>query len=56
MVELRDVRIERGFQLKKLDIAFQEALKKDLYPRLSRAPGIVVRRLREKQNMSRQQL
>jgi transcriptional regulator with XRE-family HTH domain len=31
-------------------------MKKDLYPRLPRALGIVVRQLREKQNMSRAQL
>jgi DNA-binding Xre family transcriptional regulator len=53
---LRDVRIEKGLSLKQADAAFQESLKQDLYPRLPRALGIVVRRLREKQNMSRMQL
>ena len=53
---LRDVRIEKGLSLEQADAAFQESLKQDLYPRLPRALGIVVRRLREKQNMSRMQL
>ena len=53
---LRDVRIEKGMSLEQADAAFKEALTQDLYPRLPRALGIVVRRLREKQNMSRTQL
>jgi DNA-binding Xre family transcriptional regulator len=53
---LRDVRIEKGMSLEQADAAFNEALTQDLYPRLPRALGIVVRRLREKQNMSRVQL
>jgi DNA-binding Xre family transcriptional regulator len=53
---LREVRIEKGLSLEQADAAFQEAMKKDLYPRLPRALGIVVRQLREKQNMSRSQL
>jgi DNA-binding Xre family transcriptional regulator len=53
---LRNVRIEKGLSLEQADAAFQESLKQDLYPRLPRALGIVVRRLREKQNMSRMQL
>ncbi len=53
---LRDVRIEKGLSLEQADAAFQKSLKQDLYPRLPRALGIVVRRLREKQNMSRVQL
>ncbi len=53
---LRDVRIEKGLSLEQADAAFQESLKQNLYPRLPRALGIVVRRLREKQNMSRMQL
>ena len=53
---LRDLRIEKGLSLEDADAAFQEALKQDLYPRLPRALGIVVRRLREKQNLSRAQL
>lgn len=53
---LRNVRIEKGLSLEQADAAFQESLKLDLYPRLPRALGIVVRRLREKQNMSRMQL
>ena len=53
---LRDVRIEKGLSLEQVDTALQESLKQDLYPRLPRALGIVVRRLREKQNMSRMQL
>jgi len=53
---LRDVRIEKGLSLEQADAAFQESLKQDLYPRLPRALGIVVRRQREKQNMSRMQL
>lgn len=53
---LRDVRIEKGLSLEQADAAFQESLKQDLYPRLPRALGIVVRRLREKQKMSRVQL
>jgi hypothetical protein len=53
---LRDVRIEKGLSLEEADAAFQDAMKKDLYPRLPRALGIVVRQLREKQNMSRAQL
>jgi DNA-binding Xre family transcriptional regulator len=53
---LRDVRIEKGLSLEQADAVLQETLKQDLYPRLPRALGIVVRRLREKQNMSRAQL
>lgn len=53
---LRDVRIEKGLSLEQADAVFEEALKKDLYPRLPRALGIVVRKLREKRNMSRMQL
>jgi hypothetical protein len=53
---LRDVRIEKGLSLEEADAAFQDAMKKDLYPRLPRALGIVVRQLRQKQNMSRAQL
>jgi DNA-binding Xre family transcriptional regulator len=53
---LRTVRIEKGLSLEQADAAFQEAMKKDLHPRLPRALGIVVRQLREKQNMSRSQL
>ena len=53
---LRDVRIEKGLSLEQADAVFQEAVKKDLYPRLPRALGIVVRQLREKRNMSRMQL
>jgi DNA-binding Xre family transcriptional regulator len=53
---LRDVRIEKGLSLEEADAAFQDAMKKDLYPRLPRALGIVIRQLREKQNMSRAQL
>lgn len=53
---LRDVRIEKGLSLEEADAAFQDAMKKDLYPRLPRALGIVVRQLREKLNMSRAQL
>jgi ribosome-binding protein aMBF1 (putative translation factor) len=53
---LRDTRIEKGMSLEQADAAFKEALTQDLYPRLPRALGIVVRRLREKQNMSRTQL
>ena len=53
---LRDIRIEKGMSLEQADAAFQEALKQDLYPRLPRALGIVVRQLREKQNISREQL
>ena len=53
---LRDVRIEKGLSLEQADAVFQEAVKKDLYPRLPRALGIVVRELREKLNMSRLQL
>jgi hypothetical protein len=52
---LRD-RIEKGMSLEQADAAFKEALKQDAYPRLPRALGIVVRRLREEQNMSRMQL
>jgi transcriptional regulator with XRE-family HTH domain len=53
---LRDIRIEKGMSLEQADAALKETLKQDLYPRLPRALGIVVRRLREKQNMSRTQL
>lgn len=53
---LRDLRIEKGLSIEQADAAFHEALKQDVYPRLPRALGIVVRRLREKQNMSRAQL
>ena len=53
---LRDVRIEKGLSLEEADAAFQDAMKKDLYPRLPRALGIVVRQLREKLHMSRAQL
>ena len=53
---LRDIRIEKGMSLEQADAAFKEALTQDLYPRLPRALGIVVRRLREQQNMSRVQL
>ena len=53
---LREIRLEKGLSLKEADAIFQEALKKRCIPRLPHALGIVVRQLREKQNMSRQQL
>src|SRR5437588_3372470 len=53
---LRDVRIEKGLSLEQADAVFQEALKKDLYPRLPRALGILVSEVRQKQNIARQQL
>ncbi|MBZ5505109.1 MAG: helix-turn-helix transcriptional regulator [Acidobacteriia bacterium] len=53
---IRDIRLEKGLSLEEADALFQEAQQQNLYPRLYRALGIVVRQLREKQNMSRAQL
>jgi transcriptional regulator with XRE-family HTH domain len=53
---IRDIRLEKGLSLEEADAMFQEAQQQNLYPRLYRALGIVVRQLREKQHMSRAQL
>jgi transcriptional regulator with XRE-family HTH domain len=53
---IRDIRLEKGLSLEEADALLQEAQQQNLYPRLYRALGIVVRQLREKQNMSRAQL
>jgi transcriptional regulator with XRE-family HTH domain len=53
---IRDIRLEKGLSPEEADALFQEAQQQNLYPRLYRALGIVVRQFREKQNMSRAQL
>ncbi|HEY6182094.1 MAG TPA: helix-turn-helix domain-containing protein, partial [Terriglobales bacterium] len=53
---LRDIRLEKGLSLEQADALYQQAQQQNLYPRLYRALGMVVRQLREKQNMSRAQL
>ena len=50
---LRKLRLERGLSIEEADALLQAGID---YPRLPRALGIVVRRLREQQKMSRAQL
>jgi len=53
---LRGLRLQKGLSLEEADALLQEASQQNLYPRLYRALGIVVRQLREKQKMSRAEL
>jgi transcriptional regulator with XRE-family HTH domain len=53
---LRKVRLEKGLSLEQADAILQAEIEKDTHWLLSRALGIVVRRLREQQKMSRAQL
>ena len=53
---LRELRLQKGLSLEQADALLQEASQQNLYPRLYRALGIVVRQLREKQKMSRAEL
>jgi hypothetical protein len=50
---LRKLRLERGLSVEEADAILRAGIE---YPRLPRALGIVVRRLREQQKMSRPQL
>jgi transcriptional regulator with XRE-family HTH domain len=51
---LRALRLQKGLSIEQTDALLQEASQQqNLYPRLYRALGIVVRQLREKQKMSR---
>lgn len=50
---LRKLRLERGLSIEEADAILRAGIE---YPRLPRALGIVVRRLREQQKMSRTQL
>jgi transcriptional regulator with XRE-family HTH domain len=53
---LRELRLQKGLSLEEADALLEEASQQNLYPRLYRALGIVVRQLREKQKMSRAEL
>jgi len=53
---LRALRLQKGLSIEQTDALLQEASQQNLYPRLYRALGIVVRQMREKQNMSRSEL
>ena len=53
---LRAIRLERGVSLEEANALMQKAMGDDAYQFLSRALGIVVRQLREKQELSRVQL
>lgn len=53
---LRELRLQKGLSLEQADSLLEEASQQNLYPRLYRALGIVVRQLREKQKMSRIEL
>ena len=50
---LRHLRLERGLSIEEADAILKAGIE---YPRLPRALGIVVRRLREQEKMSRSQL
>ena len=53
---LRELRLQKGLSLEQADALLEEASQQNLYPRLYRALGIVVRQLREKQKLSRADL
>ena len=53
---LRALRLQKGLSIEQTDALLQEASQQNLYPRLHRALGVVVRQLREKQKMSRSEL
>jgi hypothetical protein len=53
---LREIRLEKDLSLEEAEAIFQKANQDDPQSMTPRALGIVVRRLREKQKMSRAQL
>jgi transcriptional regulator with XRE-family HTH domain len=53
---LRELRLQKGLSEGEADALLQGASQQNLYPRLYRALGVVVRQLREKQKMSRGEL
>jgi transcriptional regulator with XRE-family HTH domain len=53
---LREIRLQKGLSLEEAEVLFQKANQDDSQSMAPRALGIVVRRLREKQKMSRVQL
>ena len=53
---LRELRLQKGLSLEHADALLEEASQQNLYPRLYRALGIVVRQMREKQKLSRAEL
>lgn len=53
---LRELRLQKGLSLEQADALLEEASQQNIYPRLYRALGIVVRQMREKQKMSRADL
>ena len=53
---LHALRLQKGLSIEQTDALLEEASQHNLYPRLYRALGIVVRQLREKQKMSRTKL
>lgn len=53
---LRQIRLEKGISLEEAEAIFRKANQEDPQSMVPRALGIVVRKLREKQNMSRVQL
>ncbi len=50
------IHLEKGLSLEEANALFREAMRKDARELVPRALGIVVRQLREKQNLSRVQL
>lgn len=53
---VRELRLQKGLSLEQVDALLEEASQQNLYPRLYRALGIVVRKMREKQKLSRAEL
>ena len=53
---LHELRLQKGLSLEQADALLEEASQQNLYPRLYRALGIVVRQMREKQKLSRAEL
>jgi transcriptional regulator with XRE-family HTH domain len=53
---LRELRLQKGLSVEQADALLEEASQQNLYPRLYRALGIVVRQMREKQKLSRADL
>jgi DNA-binding Xre family transcriptional regulator len=53
---LRALRQERGLSIDEADALLEEAMRTEAHPLLPRALGIVVRQLREREEMSRKQL
>jgi transcriptional regulator with XRE-family HTH domain len=53
---LHEIRLEKGLSLEEVEARFRQANQEDPQSMVPRALGIVVRQLREKQNMTRAQL